>query len=124
MIEPEQAENIVRDCINKTVDTDEEYSADKPLGLLGIIAPETLSTLKLRVRKDEVGVKAYNHTLAASELESVTPDTLAGGVEEIIIDKAVPVQEMDMALAQSFKKKSKKKKWGKFLCQIKINIYS
>ena len=94
MIEPEQAEDIVRDCINETVSTGEEYSADKPLGLFGIIAPEVVSTFKLKIRRDkDFGVKAFNHILAASALDDLGEDTLAGEVEDIIVDNAEPIQE-------------------------------
>jgi hypothetical protein len=131
MIEPGEALEIVRDSIIKTVGDNENYSSDKPLAVFGIIAPETLSTFKLIVRRDdEVGVRAHDHTLAAAELDSITTDSPAGNVEEIILNKAVPIEEMDIQLAEIANKgskktkKSKKGKEVKFICQVKLNIFS
>jgi hypothetical protein len=90
MIEPEEAEAIVHDCIHEVVNTSESYAASKRLGMFGIIADEVVRTFAFEVRKNNrVGVRAYNHSLAAKELADVTSETLAGEVEDIIMEKAV-----------------------------------
>ncbi len=94
MIEPGQAEQIVYDCIQETVDTDEKYSASKPLGRFGLIASEFVSTFKLEIRNNNrYGVKFYNHKIMAKDLKDITSETLAGAVENIIIENADPIKK-------------------------------
>src|SRR4051812_2661373 len=90
MIGPGKAANIVHDCIDEVVTSDEEYSAMKRLGMFGIIADDVVRTFTLEIRKNNrVGVRAYNHSLAAKELLDISSETLAGDVEEIIMEKSI-----------------------------------
>lgn len=110
MIEPSEAQTIVSASIKKTVPASGAYNANKPLGAHGILSPEALSTFKDNVRSDKsVGVKAYRHTLAAKELSDVSAETLAGEVEEIVIEKSVPSANAQPASAIPAKPKTKKK---------------
>jgi hypothetical protein len=94
MISPGQAEDIVRNCIDEVVDTDEEYKANKPLGKFSIIADETVEDLKIEICENkEVGVPSFNHTLDSDELDDIDSDTLAGDIEDIIRKKAKPIEE-------------------------------
>ncbi len=99
MIEPEQAEKIVRDCIDEVVNTNEVYKANKRLGMFGIIADDVVRTFTFEIRRNsDVGVRAYNHTLAAKELLSVTSETLAGEVENIIMEKSIKDKKEEVVL--------------------------
>lgn len=92
MIEPGQAENIVRDCIYEVGDRDEEYKAYKPLGKFRIKTDYVIDSFKEEILKDKQnGVRRYNHSLAAAELDSIGEDTLAGDVEDVIVQKAQPI---------------------------------
>jgi hypothetical protein len=94
MISPGQAEDIVRNCIDEVVDTDEEYKANKPLGKFSILAEETVDDLKIEICENKkVGVLAFDHTLNFDELDDIDSDTLAGDIEDIIKEKAKPVQK-------------------------------
>jgi len=106
MIQPSEAQTIVSASIKKTVPASGAYDANKPLGKYGILSPDALSTFKQYVRK---GVKAYRHTLAGEEPREVSSETLAGEVEEIVIEKSVPSANVQPAIAIPAKPKTKKK---------------
>lgn len=111
MIEPGQAEDIVRNCIHEVADTNEEYRANKPLGKFAIIADEVVDDFRSEILENRrVGVPAFDHILDPAELDDINEDTLAGEVENIIMDKAIPVETDTAALVA---KKSKKKKTPK-----------
>jgi len=89
MIEPAEAAKVVEDCIHEVAHTKEEYDAEKSLfGQFGIIADFVVWTFTREIRENtEAGVRAFNHTLSAKELTDVTSETIAGEVEDIIMDK-------------------------------------
>ena len=117
MITPGEAEDIVRDCIREVVTNPPTYGAEKPLDAMGIMTNDVLNDFKDEVRNNtEVGVQAYDHTLAAKHLSSVTTETLAGTVEDIISTHAVkaspPADNEEIADMEAKNKDKAKKKKG------------
>ncbi|MEQ1764527.1 MAG: hypothetical protein ABL984_15460 [Pyrinomonadaceae bacterium] len=91
MITQPEVEKITEDCINETVQNDEEYGAEKPLGLFGVLDEDLISTFIQHVSKNkEIGVPSIRkHKIKADVFEDIGPDTLCGEVEDLIMDNAV-----------------------------------
>lgn len=93
MIRSGLAESIVRECFGEAVDTNEEYTANKPPSKFSIISNERVGDLRIEIRKNKkVGVLAFNHMPDFEELNNIDSDTHARAVESIIMSKAAPVQ--------------------------------